>query len=352
MGLFSSLGSLVGGFFGGGPLGGALGGLGGGLLEGLFSEDSPAPGGYVPPPGSGGASGTGTDPSFFDGINMSGIGSQIGGLADQYGGSAISGYAAYKAQQDTNAANAALAQKQMDFQSQQGAIQRDFNQGQAHWSADYNQNLQNTAYQRTVADLKAAGLNPMLAYSQGPTSGPGASGATASTASGAMARMDSPALAAINAATSAAQIKNLDAGNELIRAQIDKTNADTVQSYSSAGNLDAQRDKTRQEMQSFEDRWSTTILENKLKQYEVWAQNGLWNKIEYDAAVHPEIRLLFAKADELEKRAKLLGLEVPRAVQMAALWNSSAGRKAAAFEVAPKSLTSAATAAGLDIGRK
>jgi hypothetical protein len=51
----------------------------------------------------------------------------------------------YLGTRETNKANAQQAQIQMGFQ----------------------EGMANTAYQRAVADLKAAGLNPMLAYSQG-----------------------------------------------------------------------------------------------------------------------------------------------------------------------------------------
>ncbi|UPW41196.1 DNA pilot protein [Sigmofec virus UA08Rod_5092] len=57
-----------------------------------------------------------------------------------------------------------------------------FNASEAQKSRDWQTEMSNTAYQRAVSDMKAAGLNPVLAYSNGGASTP--SGSTASSGSG------------------------------------------------------------------------------------------------------------------------------------------------------------------------
>lgn len=141
---------------------------------------------------------------FLGSLIGGGLGFLVGGPAGAMVGMGMGGAVdASRAQEQVNAQNIALSEKQMEFQKE----------------------MSSTAYQRGVKDMEAAGLNPMLAYSQG----------GASTTSGSMPVLANPVTAGVSsgmqqmqAVSQAMQLMATQAGIDNTKAQTDRIRSETV----------------------------------------------------------------------------------------------------------------------------
>lgn len=115
---------------------------------------------------------------------------------DPFGiGTAISGIVgaglSHKGAREANAMNKKLAREQMGFQQASNREQMDF-----------QERMSNTAYQRTMADMEKAGLNPILAFQQGGATTPGGA-----SSAGAKAEVSNEYSGAVGSALQAMQVK-------------------------------------------------------------------------------------------------------------------------------------------------
>lgn len=148
--------------------------------------------------------------SFFSGL-FSGVKNLLGGLFGGGGlGSILGGGANYFGQREANQSNLAIAR---ETNAANRGIADTTNAANAKQVADlmkWQEGMSNTAYQRQMADMKKAGINPMLAASMGGASTPPGASIPQTTGAPSMtgAPMQNALGPAVHSAIDALRLKN------------------------------------------------------------------------------------------------------------------------------------------------
>jgi hypothetical protein len=154
----------------------------------------------------------------------------------------VGGALSYYGAREANEQNKKLAREQMAFQK-----------ASSHEQMDFQERMSNTAYQRSMEDMRKAGLNPILAYNQG-----GASAPPGAQSAGASATMQNELSGAVSSALDARraryEIENMKSTNHLLNMQADS--------------FRTQSDKNFADTQLAEANTAKSILENKIAKSE------------------------------------------------------------------------------------
>lgn len=186
---------------------------------------------------------------------------------------AIGGALSFLGGERTNKANARMAKQQMDFQER----------------------MSNTSWQRGVEDIKAAGLNPALAYGKGGADSPAGTMATQedSISKGVSSALEAKALSS--------RLETERAQRDLIAAQAQKTREETLtETTMRPGNLQqqgAQLKLTQEQQYRME---NLTPYETELLRQAVFEDRPLARRM-----MQEQLKLTGANARQVEQAIKL-----------------------------------------------
>lgn len=215
------------------------------------------------------------------------------------GASLLGGVLGNSAQSQTNRTNVRLAREQREWEER----------------------MANTSYQRGTEDLKKAGLNPMLAYSQGGATTPNVSAATVQAEDG-MARGVS---SAGDKAMQAASLEQIAINNKILQEKLsqEKIATDNLKTrYGVTGGtniIDAEMNKVRDDAEAAR---ATAAMRKTEAEMKVIEKRILESTEGYNVnSARARAELLDKEVNIAEMKHILMGLEIPEKEAMAAWFN-------------------------------